>query len=357
MKRNRVTGNLLSAGMAALILSGAALATPARPQGPVPTQTHFTVSKHYALSGADKWDYLGVDPIRHRLFVSRASHVEVIDTGTGKPVGDIPDTDGVHGFAFAEDRKLGFITNGHANTIAAFDLDSLKIVATIAAGGLNPDAITYAPGLARIYVSNGKSQSVSALDVDSRKIVATMDIGGRPESLATDDKGRIFVAVEDKNEIVAMDGKSNTVLAHWPLAGCEEPSGMTIDVQSERLFAVCSNKRMMVVDTQSGRVVAALPIGEGPDAAAFDPALKLAFSSNGEDGTLTVVHEDDPDHYHIAQNIATQKGARTMALDSDAHRVYLVTAALIKAPAVEGSSRAQTKVREGSFKVLVVEPK
>jgi YVTN family beta-propeller protein len=365
MKRNRITGNLLLAGMAVLFLSGAALAAAAQPHTHIDTHTHFEISKRYALSGTDKWDYLGVDPVRHRLFVSRARHVEVIDTGTGKLVGDIPNTDGVHGFAFVEEQKLGFITNGRANTIAVFDLDTLKVMTTIDAGGLNPDAIVYSPSLARIYVSNGKSHSVSALDVHSRKIVATMDIGGKPESLAADREGRVFVAVEDKNEIVAMDGKSNTVLSHWPLAGCEEPSGMTIDAQSDRLFAVCSNKRMVVVDAHSGRLVATLPIGGGPDAAAFDPALKLAFSSNGDDGTLTIVHEDDRDHYHVVQNVATQKGARTLALDSDAHRVYLVTAALTKVPTIAGagagvasvSLRPQTKVREGSFKVLVVQSK
>jgi DNA-binding beta-propeller fold protein YncE len=369
MKRSRVMGSLLLAGAAALFLSGAALATPAQPHKPThkrtPAHRHFVLSKHYTLGGTDNWDYLAVDPARHHLFISRASHVEVIDTRTGKPVADIADTDGVHGFAFAQDQKLGFITNGRANTIAAFDLDTLKVVTTIDAGGQNPDAIAYAPGLARMYISNGKSHSVSALDVDSRKIVATMDIGGKPEALAAGNEGKMFVAVEDKNEIVAMDGKSNTVLSHWPLAGCEEPSGMAIDVQADRLFAVCSNKRMVVVDAQSGRVIATLPIGEGPDAAAFDPALKLVFSANGEDGTLTVLHEDGLDHYHVVQNLRTKKGARTMALDGATHRIYLVTAAMTKFPAATGSGdgtggkppRQKPKVREGTFMLLVVEPK
>jgi DNA-binding beta-propeller fold protein YncE len=369
MKRSRVMGSLLLAGAAALFLSSAAFARPAsasaQPHKPTHAHRHFVLSKRYILGGTDNWDYLAVDAARHHVFISRASHVEVIDTGTGKRVADMADMDGVHGIAFAEARKLGFITNGRANTIAAFDLDTLKVVATIDAGGQNPDAIAYAPGLARMYISNGKSHSVSALDMDSRKIVATMDIGGKPEALAVGNEGKIFVAVEDKNEIVAMDGKSNTVLSHWPLAGCEEPSGMAIDVQAERLFAVCSNKRMVVVDAQSGRVIATLPIGEGPDAAAFDPALKLVFSANGEDGTLTVVHEDSPNHYHVMQNARTQKGARTMALDGATHRIYLVAAEMTKAPAATGTgdgtgekpSRQKPTVREGSFTLLVVEPK
>jgi YVTN family beta-propeller protein len=330
---------LLTAGVIAALPAYAARTTPVR---------QFELSQRYALDGADKWDYLGIDQVRHRLFISRASHVQVIDADTGKQVGDILNTDGVHGFAFAQNRKSGFITNGHANTIAVFDLASLRITATIKAGGLNPDAIVYSPELGRIYVSNGGSNSVSTIDVDSGKLIATMDIGGRPEALAADNNGKIFVSVEDKNEIVAMDGKRNTVLAHWPLAGCDEPSGLALDAKAQRLFAVCSNHRMVVVDAASGRLVATVPIGGHPDAAAFDPALHMAFSSNGEDGTLTVVHEDDPDHYHVVQNVATQGGAKTLALDNATHRVYLATA---KTDAIPHS---RAKVLDGTFNVLVV---
>jgi YVTN family beta-propeller protein len=349
MKLKKIGQILLVAGMVAALPAYAVKAAPDR---------QFELSRRYVLDGADKWDYLGIDHVRHRLFVSRASHVQVIDADTGKQVGDILNTDGVHGFAFAQNRKSGFITNGHANTIAVFDLDTLQITATIKAGGLNPDAIAYSPKLARIYVSNGGSNSVSAIDIDRGKLIAAMDIGGRPEALAVDENGRIFVSVEDKNEIVAINGKNNTVLAHWPLAGCDEPSGLALDAKAQRLFAVCSNHRMVVVDAGSGRMVAAVPIGGHPDAAAFDPVLNMAFSSNGEDGTLTVVHEDDPDHYHVAQNVRTQDGARTLALDSATHRAYLATAKMGVVPVkTDAVPHPRAKVLAGTFNVLVVQLK
>jgi YVTN family beta-propeller protein len=318
----------------------------------------FVQTKKYALSGIDRWDYLGIDSARHHLFVSRANHVQVLDTDTGKQIRDIPNTAGVHGFAFAQDSKLGLITNGDADTIAAFDLDTLKTVATIKAGGHDPDAIAYSPALSRAFVSNGQSNSVSTIDVANRKVIATMDVGGKPESLVADKAGMVFVAIEDKNEIVAIDGKAGAVMAHWPLAGCEEPSGMALDAASRRLFAVCSNKHMVVVDAGSGRVIATLPIGEKPDAAAFDPVLNTIFSANGGDGTLTVVHEDDPDHYHVTQNVPTQAGARTLALDADSHRIYVVSAKLGKRPAPTAlAPHPHPPVQAGTFVVLQVQPR
>jgi YVTN family beta-propeller protein len=214
----KMIGKQVFALLAAISLAGTVQAASAS------RDPQFALTQKYSLSGAEKWDYLGIDPVRHHLFISRASHVQVVDTGTGKQIGDIPDTDGVHGFAFAQDRQLGFATNGRADTVTVFDLTTLKTVATIKAGGRDPDAIIYSAKLARIYVSNGDSNSVSAIDIDSRKVIATMDIGGKPESLATDNTGMVFVAVEDKNEIVAMDGKTNRVTAHWPLAGLFQPA-------------------------------------------------------------------------------------------------------------------------------------
>ncbi|HEY4318548.1 MAG TPA: hypothetical protein VGN04_13185 [Herbaspirillum sp.] len=341
----------------ALLLAAIALDNTASAAASAGKDTKFVQAGKYALDGVDRWDYLGVDPIRHHLFISRGSHVQVLDIDTGKQIADMPDTDGVHGFAFAEERKLGFITNGHAGTITAFDLDTLKAVATIGAGGHDPDAIAYSPVLSRVFVSNGESDSVSAIDTTARKVIATMDIGGKPESLAVDNTGMVFVAVEDKNEIVAMNGRSNTVIEHWPLAGCDEPSGLAIDAASRRLFAVCSNKRMVVVDADNGRMIAALPIGAKPDAAAFDPVLNLAFSSNGGNGTLTVVHEDDPNHFHVTQNVATQAGARTLALDTGSHRIFLVSAKLGKRPApTRLTPHPRPPVQDGTFVVLLVQP-
>ncbi|OTP65725.1 YncE family protein [Caballeronia sordidicola] len=319
---------------------------------------HFDVAQRFSLSGTDRWDYLGLDVTRHRLFVSRASHVQVVDTHTGAQIGEIANTDGVHGFALAQDRGVGFITNGHANTVSVFNLDSLSTVDTVKVGGQDPDAIAYSTALKRIFTSNGDSSTVSAIDVDSRKLVATTDVGGKPESLVTDDDGIVFVNIEDKDAIVEIDGKTNTVLAHWSLAGCKDPSGLAIDTHAHRLFSVCSNQRMAVVDSRSGHVVSTLPIGRHPDAAAFDPKLNAVFSSNGGDGTLTVVHEDGADHYHVVQTLPTQAGARTLALDSNAHELYLVTGKLGPVPATtRQNAHPRAQVISGTFNVMVVRPR
>lgn len=353
MRLKTIVQAVSAASLAAtLLLCGTARAAPAGNHG------QFEVAQHYALGGADGWDYIGYEPVRHHLFISRASHVQVVDTQSGKLVGEIADTDGVHGFAFVQDQKLGFVTNGRADTITVVDLDTLRTVGTIKAGGPDPDGILYAPNLKRLYVSNGHDQSVSAIDPVTRKVVATMPVGGKPESLAVDNDGRVFVNVEDKGEIVAMDGKSNKVLAHWSIAPCEGPSGLAIDAKSERLFSVCANHRMMVIDARSGRQVAQLPIGGHPDAAAFDPVLKTAFSSNGADGTLTVVHEDDADHYTVLQNVPTEVGAKSMALDAAAHRVYLVSSKFGSAPAATASDpHPHASVVPDTFNVLVAQRK
>jgi YVTN family beta-propeller protein len=352
MKLKTFVQSAMAVGLSSTLLCGALHAAP------VAEHAQFEVAKHYTLGGTDGWDYVGYDPVRHHLFISRASHVQVVDTDTGRLVGEIENTDGVHGFAFVQNQKLGFITNGRADTITVVDLDTLRTVDTIKAGGPDPDGIMYALNLKRLYVSNGHDNSVSAIDPATRKVVATMPVGGKPESLAADNDGRIFVNVEDKGEIVAMDGKANKVLAHWSIAPCEGPSGLAIDTKAERLFTVCANNRMMVIDARSGHQVAQLPIGGHPDAAAFDPALKTAFSSNGADGTLTVVHEDDADHYTVLQNVPTQVGAKSMALDNDTHRVFLVSSKFGSAPAATvDNPHPHASVVPDTFNVLVAQRK
>jgi YVTN family beta-propeller protein len=342
----------LAAASASAVLCGAAhAATPSGAQ-------QFELAHRYALDGADHWDYVAFEPVRHHLFVSRDTHVQVMDTETGKQVGEIENTLGVHGFAFVESSKLGFITNGRADTITVINLDTLKTVDTMKAGGPDPDGILYVPQLNRLYVSNGHDKSVSAIDPRTRKVVATMPVGGKPESIAADSRGHVFVNIEDKNEIVEMDGRVNKVLSHWPLAGCEAPSGLAIDTKTERLFTVCANKRMLVIDAVSGHDVARLPIGGHPDTAGFDAELKTAFSSNGADGTLTVVHEDDPNRFTVVENVPTQEGAKSMALDSRAHRVYLVSSQFAQAPAPTADNpHPRAAVVPGTFNVLVVQQK
>jgi len=350
VKRKNIVPIMLTGAIAIVLCLGKAQAQAGK------VDTPFEVTQRYPLSGADHWDYVAYDSVRHHLFISRDHHVQVVDTRTGKLFGEIANTNGVHGFAFVQDRKLGFITNGRANTIAVVNLDTLKLVDTINAGGPGPDGILYVPQLQRIFVSNSHDNSVSAVDVATRKVIATIPVGGKPEALAADNAGRVFVNVEDKGEIVALDGKANSLLAHWSIAPCEEPTGLAIDAASERLFTVCANQRMMVVDAASGRLVAELPIGNHPDAAAFDPTLKTAFSSNGQDGTLTVVHEDDAEHFTVLQNLPTQEGAKTMALDDTSHSVYLASSKFSPAKAATADTpHPRQDVVPGTFEVLVVQ--
>nr|WP_308789188.1 hypothetical protein [Telluria antibiotica] len=247
--------------------------------------------------------------------------MQVLDAASGKSVGEIPNTAGVHGVVFAQDLKLGFTSNGRANTVTVFDLDTLRVERELAVKGANPDAILYEPATRKLYTFNGKSKDVSVFDAASGKQVATIPVGGKPEFAATDGK-RVYVNIEDKDEIVAIDAATDRVLSHWPLAGCDEPSGLALDTAHARLFSVCGNRAMMVTDSASGKVVARIAIGDHPDAAHYDAGTATVFSSNGA-GTLSVVRQLDADHYAPAVEVPTVKGARTMAFDPASRRVFL----------------------------------
>lgn len=291
----------------------------AAPAAPI----HYAVQQRWDLGPATRWDYLAIDSQRKRLFVTRGDRVQVLDAATGKPAGEIPDTAGVHGVAFAQDLKLGFTSNGRANSVTVFDLDTLKVKEEWKVAGVNPDAILYDPATRKLYTFNGKSADVSVFDAATGKPLATIAVGGKPEFASTDGK-RVYVNIEDKNEIVAIDAGTDRVLAHWPLAGCEEPSGLALDTAHARLFSVCGNRKMVVLDAASGKVVAGVAIGEHPDAAYYDAGTATVFSSNGA-GTLSVVHQIDADHYAQPVEVPTVKGARTMAFDPAARRVFLPT--------------------------------
>lgn len=284
---------------------------------------HYTVQQRWHLGPATHWDYLAIDGQRKRLYVTRGDRVQVLDAATGKPAGEIPGTAGVHGVAFAQDLKLGFTSNGRANSVTVFDLDTLQVRRELPVKGINPDAILYDPATRKLYTFNGKSKDVSVFDAASGKPLATIPVGGKPEFAATDGR-RVYVNIEDKGEIVAIDAGADRVLAHWPLAGCEEPSGLALDAAHARLFSVCGNRAMMVTDSASGKVVARVAIGDHPDAAYYDAATATVFSSNGA-GTLSVVRQLDADHYAPAVEVPTLKGARTMAYDPASHRVFLPT--------------------------------
>jgi len=279
--------------------------------------------------------------------------VVVVDADTRAAVGDIPDTPGVHGIAIATDLGRGFVSNGRAGTTTIFDLKTLGKIGEVKTGE-NPDAILYDPATRRVFTFNGRGADATAIDAARGTVAGTVPLGGRPENAVTDGKGRVFVNIEDKSEIVALDSKDLQVKSRWPLKPCEEPSGLAFDSAHGRLFAVCSNKLMAVVDATSGRVVTTLPIGSGVDGAAFDAATGLAFSSNGE-GTVTVVHEDSPEAFRVVETVKTQRGARTLALDPKTHRIFLSTAEFGPAPAPTAEvPRPRPSIVPGSFVVLVL---
>lgn len=313
----------------------------------------YEVINHFAVGGEGGWDYLAFDDVAGRLFISRGTHVLVLDPSNGKQLGDIPDTPGVHGIALAQDLGLGFISNGRAGTVTIFDLKTLKKTGDVKAG-TNPDAILYDRSSQRVFAFNGRSSDATVIDAAKASVLATIPLGGKPEFAASDEKGHVFVNIEDKSELVELDAQKMTVLARWPLTGCEEPSGLAIDREKQRLFSVCDNKTMAVTDATNGKVVATVPIGQGPDAAAYDPAIHTAFSSNGE-GSLTVVQQESADKYAVAQTVTTARGARTMALDSKTHTIYLVTAKFGPAPEPTKDQPHPRPIMEpGSFEVIVV---
>jgi DNA-binding beta-propeller fold protein YncE len=274
--------------------------------------------------------------------------VVVLDADSGTVAGEIPDTQGVHGIALASDLDRGFTSNGRANTVTIFDLKTLNTLGTVRAG-TNPDAIVYDAGTKRVFTMNGRSQDATAIDAASGAVIGTFALGGKPEFAVADGKGSIFANIEDKSELVEFDPQKLTVLHRWPLAPCQEPSGLAMDRKTRRLFVGCNNKMMAVVDADTGKVIATPTIGEGVDANGFDPATNFAFASNGE-GTLTVVHEDSPDKFTILDNVPTQKSARTMALDFKTHNIFLPAADF--EPAAPGERRG--KMKSHSFVLLVV---
>jgi YVTN family beta-propeller protein len=285
----------------------------------------------YKLGGEGGWDYLTFDAESRRVFISHGTHVMVMDGDTGKVVGDIPDTPGVHGIALVPALNRGFISNGRGNSVTLFELATLKTERQVEVGQ-NPDAIVFDPASDRVFAMNGRSGDASAIDAVTGKVVATIPLGGKPEFAVSDGAGNVYVNIEDKSEIVQIDSENLKVLAHWPLKPCEEPSALAIDRANSRLFAGCDNKMMAVVDTRNGFVLTTLPIGAGVDAAAFDSATGNIFFSCGE-GVLSIIHENTPFKFSKLEDVDTQRGARTMALDEKTHNVYLVTAQFGPTPA------------------------
>ncbi len=314
----------------------------------------YAISKKIALGGEGGWDYLSYDAPSNRLFITRGTRVQVVDPDKGAVVGEIADTPGVHGVAVAGGQGKGYTSNGRDNSVSVFDLKSLKTLAKIpTSGGENPDYIAYDHVSKRVLAFNGRSHNASVIDTTTDKLVATITLSGKPEAAVADGKGMMFVDIEDKNEIMAIDTRKAAVVATWALPGCNEPAGLAMDEKTRRLFVGCHNKQLLVLNADNGKVVATLPIGEGVDANAFDAEKNLIFSSQS-DGTLSIIKQESADKYSVQQTVATQKFARTMALNPTSHEVYLVTAEFDQLPPAEGQSRPQRKMRPDTFTLLVV---
>jgi len=276
----------------------------------------------WTLGAVSHWDYIDVDPVRHRLFLSRGDHVQVLELPSGKPIGEIAHTEGIHGIAFAQDLNLGFTSNGKANTVTVFDLNTLATKQEIKVTGANPDAILYDQHSHQLYTFNGKTANVTVIDVNRLIVTGTIATTGKPEFAATNEAGKIFFNVEDKAQLHVIDTTNNKLIAQWSLTHCEEPTGLAIDIKNARVFSVCQNNTMVVTDAKTGAQVATVAIGGHPDAAIYDADTATVYSSNGE-GNLSIIKQIDADHYAPAVTVKTLKGARTMAMDKISKTIYL----------------------------------
>lgn len=345
--RKQICQLAFSAAALALSLSGVNAQTGGNTK-PVPSGYHLI--KTIKVGGEGGWDYLFDDSAAHRLYVSHATKIVVIDTDTDAVIGEISHLTGVHGVAVAAGR--GFISDGRANAVTMFDLKTLQTLGTVTVGK-NPDSIIYDPASQTILAFNGGSSDVTILDAADGKVRGTLALGGKPEFAVADEAGTVYVNIEDKSEIVAFDPAKLKIKARWSIAPGEEPSGLAFDRKHHLLFAVCSNKKMIALNTATGRVVGDIPIGAGTDAAAFDAELKLAFSSNGE-GTLTVVRAGDKNQFEVFDTVPTQRGARTMTIDSQTHKLYLATAQFGATPAPTAERpHPRPAIMPDSFVILV----
>jgi YVTN family beta-propeller protein len=313
-------------------------------------KTDLRVVNTFHIASTGGWDYLEVGPVNDWLYVSHGTQVNILNKKSGDSVGVIENTTGVHGIAFDVANKKGYTSNGRLNSVTVFDMNTNKVLGQIATGQ-NPDAIMYEPFSKKIITCNGRSKNLTIIDPIKNAVVDSVDMGGKPETAVSDGKGRLFVNSEDKNEIVVVDTKTFKVVAHWSIAPAEGPTGLAIDKSTNRLFAGCE-KLLMVIDATNGKVVDKITIGDGCDGVAFDAATKQIFTSNGADATLTIIQEHDANTFKVIQELPTKKGARTIALDAQTHRIYLPTAEF-EAP--EPNQKGRPKMKPGTFQVLVID--
>jgi DNA-binding beta-propeller fold protein YncE len=313
----------------------------------------YHIIKWLKVGGEGGWDYLTVDNTARRLYISRSTHVMVIDLETDKVVGDIPNTPGVHGIAVAHELNRGFTSNGKSDTSTIFDLKTLKVLGEVKTGG-NPDAIIYEPASKKVFTFNGRSKDATVFDAVSGKVISTIPLGGKPEFAATDGKGKVYVNIENTNQVSEIDSLNARETRRFSLKPCEEPTGLGLDSNNGRVFSGCHNKIMTVLDTKTGKIISTTPIGANVDGNGFDAGTGLAFSANGE-GTLTVVREASPGKFEVAETVTTQRGSRTMAIDPKTHNIYLPAAQFSKPekPSQAGTNQRPVMVKD-SFEVLVV---
>jgi YVTN family beta-propeller protein len=315
----------------------------------------YHIVNTFQIGGPGGWDYLAFDSVGHRLFVARGSRDMVLDPETGKTLGEIPGLGGAHGVALAHAFNHGFATSGRDSTVTMFDLTTLAVLGK-AKAALDADAIVYDPATKRVFSMNGDSHSASVFDPKTGQNIGTVDLGANPEFVVSAGDGKLYVNLEDKGAIAEIDAKAMKVTRTWPMAGCEQPTGLAIDRKHHILFSGCRGTKVMAIsDAKGGKLITTVPIGAGVDACAFDPGTSLAFSSNGE-GTLTVVHEDSPTTFSVVQTVETMPSARTMALDPRTHKVYLVGAKFGPPPtdSTADNPRRRPPMIADSFTLLVV---
>jgi outer membrane protein assembly factor BamB len=327
-----------------LLLLAAGLAPAAAPG--------YHLLKTVPIPGDGGWDYVTVDAAARRVYVSHGTEVAVLDADSCEVTGKIPNLKGVHGIAVAPEFGRGFISNGRGNNVTIFDLRTLKTLGTVPTGQ-NPDAIIYDTVTRQVFAFNGRSKSATVIGAKEGNVAGTIELGGKPEFAAADGKGAVFVNLEDKDDLVKIDARKLKVLVRWPIAPGKAPSSLAIDRKNRRLFVGCRNKRVVVLDADSGKVVDTQPIGAGVDASAFDAEARLVFCSNG-DGTITVLHQDGPDKYRVVETIETPRGSRTMALDPTTHKLFIPAAKFQRAAGpARGRRRGRPAMVKGSFSVLV----
>jgi len=314
----------------------------------------LAVLRQIRIGGEGGWDYLTLDAPNQRLFVTHGTRVVVLDLKTDSVIGEIPDTPGVHGVTLAPELGRGYVSNGRDSSVTVFDLKTLSTIGRIPLPARNPDAIRYDAFSHRVFTFNGGSASATVIDAAKGKVIRNVPLGGKPEFAVVDGRGHLWVNIEDKSEMVELDTRALKVLGRWPLTPGEEPTGLALDPVTKRLFAACSNQKLVVLDAEKGTVVASLSIGAGADAAAFDPRTRMIYASCG-DGTLTVIHQDSPDRYSQVATVATQRGARTMALDEKSERIYLSTSDFGPPPEPTAERpHPRPPMVPGTFRVLVV---